>query len=227
MPSGEKTPIIHGHSRSGNGGWGTRTYVSWMAMRARCNNKNDPRFSDYGGRGITVCARWNYSFLNFLSDMGERPNGKSLDRINNNGNYEPENCRWATRQEQQRNLRNNRYFIFRGRRLLTQEIAEQTGVPSELLWNRLARGWSAERAVTTKKLRGIEIPYRKTDNVLEHNGKKQCIAAWSRELGLAEQTIGDRLRRGWPLSKVFLPADKRFNRFKNNTPKTKTHLKKK
>lgn len=79
-------------------------YRAWVHMRQRCNNPNNPGYLDYGGRGIRVCDRWN-KFENFLTDMGERPEDRSLDRINNDGNYEPSNCRWATRKTQNNNKR--------------------------------------------------------------------------------------------------------------------------
>ena len=81
----------------------TPTYHTWLAMRARCNNPNSDEFHRYGGKGITVCARWQESFEAFLADMGERPSGKTIDRIENAKGYEPGNCRWATPREQRMN----------------------------------------------------------------------------------------------------------------------------
>lgn len=94
-----KRRTIHGNTN-------TVEYTTWKSMRQRCNNPNDPNFMNYGGRGITICERWQESFKSFLMDMGHRPSNRhSLDRVDNDGQYSPDNCRWATRKQQRRNRR--------------------------------------------------------------------------------------------------------------------------
>ncbi len=121
----------------------------WAAMRDRCNNPANNNFMHYGARGITVCERWNL-FENFIADMGCRPSNKhSIERINNNGNYCAENCKWATRVEQANNTRRNHILIFQGVSDTVAGWANKLGISYTSLNNRIHRGWSTERAITT------------------------------------------------------------------------------
>ena len=132
-----KNNATHGHSRVGKM---TPTYRSWQLMQRRCSNPNSEDYADYGGAGISICERW-LSFENFFADMGERPVGTTLDRYpNGSGNYEPENCRWATASEQAINRKSTRWIEHDGRRLCLKQWAEELGVDRGTIANRLARG---------------------------------------------------------------------------------------
>lgn len=124
-------------------------WLSWKGMIARCCNPNDPEFANYGGRGITVCERWRNDFKAFLDDMGDRPEGKTLDRKDNNAGYSPENCRWATPKEQGRNTRCSRLITWNGRTQCVVEWAEEIGISPPRVYQRLEAGWTVERALTT------------------------------------------------------------------------------
>lgn len=122
-------------------------YAIWDSMHQRCKNPNRRDFENYGGRGIKVCERWA-TFAAFAADMGDRPAGHSIDRIDPNGDYEPGNCRWASRTQQGRNTTSNRRIEWQGQSLCLSEWAEQLKVNKNTLLARLARGWSVERALT-------------------------------------------------------------------------------
>lgn len=130
----------HGLSRS-------RIYHVWADMRQRCENIKHPSFRDYGGRGITVCRRWQ-SFPHFSSDMGPRPHGSAIERINNQDGYNPSNCMWASRKQQQRNRRGNRVLRINGQSKCVAEWSEISGVSSATIFSRLHKlKWKAKRAV--------------------------------------------------------------------------------
>lgn len=128
----------------------TKTYKSYSNMMRRCYNVKLPHYKRYGGGGITVCKRWRDSFLNFLKDMGERPEGKTLDRIDSKGNYNKKNCRWATPVEQGRNKKNNRILTFNGLSATLAEWALRVGIDADTLSWRVTHGWSDEEALTLK-----------------------------------------------------------------------------
>lgn len=136
---------------SDHGMAGSPTYFSWQAMRNRCNNKSARVYKYYGARGITVCERWNgpNDFPNFLADMGPRPDGKSLERIDNDGVYSPSNCRWATQKEQMNNRRANRYIVLDGRRQTLSQWLTEFNLKSTVFQDRTSRGWTVERAIKT------------------------------------------------------------------------------
>lgn len=113
----------------------TPTYSSWYAMKSRVNNKNHRHYDRYGGAGITICDDWQ-SFVNFLKDMGERPENHTLDRINGNGNYEPSNCRWATKDQQQNNMKSNRHFKSNGEILSASQWARKIGIHKNTFYDR-------------------------------------------------------------------------------------------
>jgi hypothetical protein len=125
-------------------------YRPWIQMRARCNSSVHPSYHAYGARGIRVCERWN-DFEAFLSDMGPRPSlNHSLDRENNNGNYEPGNCRWATPKEQQNNRSNTRWITYKDERLPLADWSRRMGLAPKVVYMRIfSYKWSIERALET------------------------------------------------------------------------------
>ncbi len=134
----------HKHSK---GGKSSKTYTSWNLMVRRCVNPNNPSYNNYGGRGISVCRRWR-KFDNFLEDMGVRPDGQQIDRIDNNGNYCKSNCRWVTSQQNNRNRRNNHIITFRGKTQCVTAWAEETGIKCGTIYYRIKHGWSIKHTLT-------------------------------------------------------------------------------
>jgi len=133
-------------------------YEKWIKICSRCNKLTDTRYQYYGGRGISVCERWSY-FPNFAKDMGLPPSPThSIDRIDNDGNYEPTNCQWATHKTQCRNRRSNKYITIDGIRKLQVEWCAFYNIPHGRYMNRLRRGWSVKKALTSPPLNGQGQP---------------------------------------------------------------------
>lgn len=135
----------------------TKEYRAWIAMKTRCENSNTPYWNLYGGRGIAVCERWSSSFKEFYSDMGPKPKGKfGVDRINVEGNYEPENCRWANSKTQCRNTRTNHRVQQNGSMITLAEAVEGTSLKYNTILYRLKRGWTVEQALSLGPQRGVK-----------------------------------------------------------------------
>lgn len=126
--------------------------ATWTNMMQRCNDTNSTSYSNYGGRGIKVCERWQgvKGFSNFVLDMGKRPEGTTLDRINNDGNYSAENCRWANRKEQALNRRSNKFVTYKGITKTIFQWADETGYKRSTFSQRYyAYGWDIGKCINT------------------------------------------------------------------------------
>jgi hypothetical protein len=146
--------IKHGHAQRNHH---TPTYRAWSSMKTRCYNPKHKYYKYYGGRGIVVeDPRWldkRYGFKNFMTDMGEKPTGLTLERINNNKGYCKANCRWATRKEQANNIRSNRILEFNGEKKTIAQWGEALGIPCQTLMYRLNVGKPTEEVLTVGYLK--------------------------------------------------------------------------
>ena len=148
MPYRKRRDPIHGMV-------GTPTYGSWQSMVQRCTNSNHEHYHLYGGRGIGICRRWRDSFAAFYADMGERLEGKPLGRRFNILGYYPQNCRWATKEEQMRNRRTSRFLVLNGATKTISEWSRELGVARKTISGRIERGWTVEKALTTAARRAV------------------------------------------------------------------------
>lgn len=178
--------VTHGKTHS-------KIYRVWWAMMCRCFTKSTTHYARYGGRGITVCEQWK-KFENFYDDMGDMPSSKhTLDRINNDGNYEPSNCRWATRKEQGNNRNTCVYLTYNNEKMSITRWAEKLGISEVTLQTRIKKGWSVNDA--------LSIPVRNKKEI-EFNGRSMSIPKWADEIGVCGNTIRQRLRLGWSLDQT-------------------------
>lgn len=192
----------HGNAVPGNH---TPIYATWSGMKQRTSNSNHPDYRHYGGRGITVCERWsgNNGFQNFIDDMGQRPAKHSIDRINVNGNYEPNNCRWATQSEQVRNTRQNDLITIDGITKCRQDWSNDYGVPSNTIHRRISvLGWTPKDAVTIP-LSENKNRTMTTNRNFEINGVTKCLKEWTEIYNVNYSAIHHRIHKGgWDVEKA-------------------------
>lgn len=134
-----RPPVHEKHGQAGAGA-ATKEYRAWQSMKARCYTESTRAFHRYGGRGIRVCDRWRDDFVAFFADLGPCPPGRSLDRVDNDGDYEPGNVRWASCAVQARNRSNNHFIEYAGEKLTLTDWARRLGVSDSTLWYRLKQG---------------------------------------------------------------------------------------
>ena len=135
-----------------HGQTGTKEHRAWRHMKERCLNKNHPNYHHYGGRGITICSPW-VNFKPFFKDMGKCPPGMTLDRINNNLNYSPGNCRWATRETQSNNTRRTIFITYKNNRLSLSQWSRKAGIPLSTLCGRIKRKFPLDKLFVVWKRR--------------------------------------------------------------------------
>jgi hypothetical protein len=176
-------------------------YVAWVDMRRRCNNANYKAFSDYGGRGIKISPEWN-DFSVFLEDMGQRPtSGHSLDRIDNDGNYCKENCKWSTKIEQANNKRSNRFLEISGKRKTIAEWSRVSGIGAKTIIKRISHGWHPFNAVFKES---------ETLAMFTHKGITLSLTEWADYFGIKRITAYARNKKGLPFEMIFTKKDMRF-----------------
>lgn len=190
----------------------SRLYGIYNNMKQRCCDKNNRSYKRYGGRGITVCDEWlsnNNGFINFYNwamENGYQDN-LSIDRINNDGNYEPSNCRWVTMLEQANNRRDNRYITYNGETKNIAQWSEQLGVNHMTLRGRLARGWSVEKTLTTKPSPKNTHQY----NSITYNGKTYKLTEWAKRVNIDYNVLRLRLQRGWSIENTLTTPVRKKN----------------
>jgi hypothetical protein len=174
-----------------------KEYYAWVDMRRRCSNPEHQQYKNYGARGIKVCPEWG-SFVTFYADMGKAPSREhSLDRVDNDGDYEPSNCRWATAYDQSNNQRSNRVLHHAGKALTVAQWAKELGVSRSVISCRLRAGKSVPEALNPHV-----VPKKRK---ILHNGEYKSEAEWSRILGIPGTTIRARVRQGRPIDKYVKP----------------------
>jgi hypothetical protein len=188
----------------------TVEFETWTSMKKRCYGTWHKAYHNYGGRGITVCDRWleknGRGFLNFLEDMGPRPDPEySLDRINNDGNYEPGNVKWSTKKEQSNNRRVSHFLTFNGISKTIMEWARELNIAETTIHNRLKRGLSVEETLITPI---------KTEMSCTIEGENKTLSEWVEIYNISKDNVYNRLQKGWDLEKSIVTPMRKYK--KNN-----------
>lgn len=197
---------IHGHSVNYKP---SPTYYSWECMKARCNNQTNDNYKYYGGKGIRVCERWA-EFKNFLADMGERPSKKyTIERLDSNKGYEPENCIWADSFVQNNHKTSNYLITFDNQILSISQWARKLGTSSQTIRGRLKLGWDIERALTTPLL---HHPYPNRGRLfITWNNETLSIAQWARKFNFPYKLLCERMKRyGYTLEQALRTPKKSY-----------------
>lgn len=199
----EADKLIHGYSESCgckrnviHGGSSDAAYSSWTEMKRRCLNPSAKNYHNYGGRGITVCDRWQgpEGFNNFLQDMGPRPDNTSIDRMNNDLGYFPGNCRWATPEEQALNKRTNHRIMYNGESLTIKEWSDKLGIPVTTIAKRITSGFTLDEVLSPNKLDNRVEDY--ASRQIMYRRKTKTVKEWVDEFDLNYNTVKSRIQRG-------------------------------
>lgn len=176
-------------------------YSVWAGIKRRCYNPQTERYARYGGRGIVMCDAWRDSFAAFFADMGCRPSlDHEIDRIDADGPYAKENCRWATRVEQANNKTNNHRVTCRGETLTLAQWGRRVTLSPITILKRLTRGFTPEQAIFTPEL--TDATKLRGNRYLTHQGETHCVAEWARLKGLNQAALSMRLNAGWSIGRA-------------------------
>lgn len=182
-------------------------YRAWRNMRQRCLNPKVPNYHRYGGRGIKICKEWD-SFDRFLEDMGLKPSpDRSIERRNNNGDYEPSNCYWASRDDQENNKERSVRITYKGKTKTLTQWARELGLNYELVRTRWRYGWEPQAIFEAPKNK-YHKPRRheSRSRLITYKGRTLTVTEWAKETGMPYDVIRARVRYGWDVDRIFTQA---------------------